>query len=263
MYTVLSPAKKLDFSAPAKGLTKTKPLFPDDTIELVKRARKFTPQDLKRLMGISDNLATLNSERFKAFDTAGKGETKQAALAFAGDVYLGLDANSLTKDDLTFAQKHIGILSGLYGLLRPLDGIQPYRLEMGSRVDTKRGANLYDFWDGAITEALASQIKKSKTKVLINLASNEYFSAVDEKSLDVPIIQPVFKEIHNGKAKVYSFLAKKARGAMARHIVQERLNTPEDLKTYALDRYKFDKSASTDNRWVFTRKFIPVSQQAA
>ena len=179
MYTVLSPAKKLDFSDPEKGLSKTKPLFLSDTAELVKRARKFKPQDLKRLMGISDNLATLNAERFKAFDVDGKGETKQAALAFAGDVYLGFDANSLSKEDLAFAQKHIGILSGLYGLLRPLDAIQPYRLEMGSRVDTKRGANLYEFWDGAITKAIVSQIKESKTAVLLNLASNEYFSAVN------------------------------------------------------------------------------------
>ena len=261
MYTVLSPAKKLDFSDPEKGLSKTKPLFLSDTAELVKRARKFKPQDLKRLMGISDNLATLNAERFKAFDVDGKGETKQAALAFAGDVYLGFDANSLSKEDLAFAQKHIGILSGLYGLLRPLDAIQPYRLEMGSRVDTKRGANLYEFWDGAITKAVVSQIKKSKTAVLLNLASNEYFSAVNAKSLDVPVIQPVFKEIHNGKAKVYSFLAKKARGLMARHIVRERLNTPEDLKAFAIDRYKFDADASSETRWVFTRKFIPVSSK--
>lgn len=263
MYTVLSPAKKLDFSDPAKGLSKTKPLFPSDTAELVKRARKFKAQDLKRLMKVSDDLANLNVERFKAFDLDGKGATKQAALTFAGDVYLGLDANSLSKDDLAFAQKHVGILSGLYGLLRPLDAIQPYRLEMGSRVDTKRGANLYEFWDDAITEAVAKQIQKSKTKALINLASNEYFSAVNTKALDVPVIQPVFKEFHNGKAKILSFLAKKARGLMARHIVQERINTPEDLKDFALERYKFDAKASTATKWVFTRKFIPVSEQAA
>ena len=261
MYTVLSPAKKLDFSTPAKGLSKTKPLFPDDTVELIKRVRKFTPQDLKRLMGISEDLANLNAERFKSFDAAGKTETKQAALAFAGDVYLGLDENSLDKDDLKFAQNHVGILSGLYGLLRPLDAIQPYRLEMGSRVDTKRGANLYDFWDGKLNEMVAKMVTKSKTKTLINLASNEYFSAVQAKALDVPVIQPAFKEIKDGKAKVISFLAKKARGLMARHIIENRLNEPDDLKAFSVDRYKFDKNASTDTQWVFVRKFIPVSEQ--
>lgn len=261
MYTVLSPAKKLDFSDPAKGLSKTKPLFPDDTTELIKRARKYTPQDLRRLMGISEDLANLNAERFKAFDPAGKSETKQAALAFAGDVYLGLDANSLDKEDFAFAQKHVGILSGLYGLLRPLDGMQPYRLEMGSRVDTKRGANLYDFWDGKLNEAVTKMVTKSKTKTLINLASNEYFSAVQAKTLDVPVIQPVFKEIKDGKAKIISFLAKKARGVMARHIIENRINEPEDLKSFSIDRYKFDAAASTDKQWVFTRKFIPVSEQ--
>lgn len=261
MYTVLSPAKKLDFSAPARGLSKTKPLFPDDTADLVKRARKYTAQDLKRLMGISDDLATLNAERFKAFDPAGKAETKQAALAFAGDVYIGLDANTLDKEDLKYAQAHVGILSGLYGLLRPLDAIQPYRLEMGSRIDTKRGANLYDFWDDKIAAAVTKMVKKSKTPALINLASNEYFSAVQAKSLDIPVIQPVFKEVKDGKAKVISFLAKKARGVMARHIIQDRLNEPDALKDFNIDRYKFDSAASTDDKWVFTRKFIPVSEQ--
>ncbi|MBT5239458.1 MAG: peroxide stress protein YaaA [Rhodospirillaceae bacterium] len=261
MYTVLSPAKKLDFSAPAKGLSKTRPLFPEDTAELVTRARKFTPQDLRRLMGISEDLASVNAERFKTFDPAGKTDTKQAALAFAGDVYIGLDANSLSKDDLKFAQNHLGILSGLYGLLRPLDAMQPYRLEMGSRVDTKRGTNLYDFWDGKLNEMVTKMVAKSKTKTLINLASNEYFSAVQAKTLDLPVIQPVFKEIKDGKAKVISFLAKKARGLMARHIIENRINEPDDLKAFAIDRYKLDAKASTDTQWVFTRKFISVSEQ--
>lgn len=261
MYTVLSPAKKLDFSAPTKGLSKTKPMFPEDTADLIARARKYSPQDLKRLMGISEDLATLNTERFKAFDLDGKGETKQAALAFAGDVYVGLDAPSLDKGDLKFAQSHVGILSGLYGLLRPLDAIQPYRLEMGSRVDTDRGNNLYDFWDDRLTEAVTKMVKKSKTSALINLASNEYFSAVRAKNLTCPVIQPVFKEIKDGKAKVLSFLAKKARGTMARHIIEERINEPEALKDFAVDRYKFDAKASTETTWVFTRRFIPAGQK--
>ena len=261
MYTVLSPAKKLDFSQPGKGLSKSKPLFPEDTAELVQRARKFTPQDLKRLMGISEDLASLNAERFKQFNPASAGDTKQAALAFAGDVYVGLEANSLSKENLAFAQVHLGILSGLYGLLRPLDAIQPYRLEMGSRVDTKRGANLYDFWDSKITDMVAKMVAKSKTKTLINLASNEYFSAIKTKDLGVPVIQPVFKEINDGKAKIYSFLAKKARGLMARYIIENEINTPEDLKAFAVDRYKLDTKASTETQWVFTRTFIPVAQQ--
>ena len=210
-------------------------------------------------MGISENLAVLNVERFKAFDLSGKGETKQAALTFAGDVYMGLDANSLNKEDLAFAQKHIGILSGLYGLLRPLDSIQPYRLEMGARVDTKRASNLYEFWDGTVTDAIAGMVTQSKTKALVNLASNEYFSVIDKKALDLPVIQPVFKEIRDGNAKVYSFLAKKARGLMARYIVQERINKPECLKEFSAERYKFDPKASTDMRWVFSRRFIPAS----
>ncbi|MEQ9111114.1 MAG: peroxide stress protein YaaA [Rhodospirillaceae bacterium] len=260
MYTVLSPAKKLDFT-PVKGLTKTKPLFPDDTAELIGRAQKFKPQDLRRLMGISEDLATLNVERFHAFDVSGKGETKQAALTFAGDVYVGLEASTLDKEDLAFAQSHVGILSGLYGLLRPLDGMQPYRLEMGTRVDTERGETLYQFWNGIVTDMVAKMVAKSKTKTLVNLASNEYFSAVQAKDLDFPVVQPVFKEIKDGKAKVISFLAKKARGLMARHIIENRINEPDDLKAFAVDRYKFDAKASTDKQWVFTRKFIPVSQQ--
>ncbi len=262
MYTVISPAKKLDFSAPTKGLTKTKPLFPDHTAELIKRARKFTPQDLKRLMGISENLAELNVERYKAFNLDGKGETKQAALSFAGDVYLGLDASSLTKEDLAFAQKHLGILSGLYGILRPMDTIQPYRLEMGSQIDTKRGSNLYDYWDGTVTDAVADLVKKSKSRTLVNLASNEYFSVLDTKQLDVSVIQPVFKELRDGKAQVYSFLAKKARGLMARFIVQNRINNSEDLKDFTVDRYRFDAKSSNETRWIFSRKFIPVSEAA-
>lgn len=261
MYTVLSPAKKLDFDPAPKGLKKTKPLFLNDTKELITRTRKYSAQDLKRLMGISDALADLNKERFKAFDVEGKGESKQAALSFAGDVYVGLEANTLSADDLAFAQDHVGILSGLYGLLRPLDGIQAYRLEMGSRVDTKRGANLYDFWGGKITAELAKLVKKSKSNALINLASNEYFSVLQPKDLDMPVIQPVFKDIKNGKAMVLSFLAKKARGQMARHIIQNRINTPEDLKDFNVDRYTFDAKSSTDTTWVFSRKFIPVGKK--
>ena len=213
-------------------------------------------------MGISENLAELNAERFRAFDLDGKGDTKQAALSFAGDVYLGLDAPTLSKEDMAFAQKHLGILSGLYGILRPLDAIQPYRLEMGSKIDTKRGSDLYDFWDTQVTDVVKVLSKKSKSNSLINLASNEYFSVLDAKQLDVPVIQPVFKELRDSKAKVYSFLAKKARGLMARFIVQNRINTPEDLKDFAVDRYKFDAKSSTDTRWIFSRKFISVSEAA-
>jgi len=261
MYTVLSPAKKMDFEPAPKGLKKTKPLFPADTEELIGRTRKYSAQDLKRLMGISDALADLNKERFKAFDLDGKGETKQAALTFAGDVYVGLEANTLSAEDLTFAQTHVGILSGLYGLVRPLDGIQAYRLEMGSRVDTKRGANLYDFWGSKITTELAKLIKKSKGGALINLASNEYFSVLQPKDLDIPVIQPVFKDIKNGKAMVMSFLAKKARGQMARYIIQNQINSPDALKDFNVDRYKFDAKSSSDTKWVFSRKFIPVGKK--
>ena len=254
LLALLSPAKKLDF-APAPAFAKpTTPVLMKNTALLAARAKKFTRDDLRRLMDISPKLADLNYQRFQAFDLAGGTESKPAIYAFNGDVYMGFAAKTLDKDDIAFAQKHVAILSGLYGLLRPLDAIQPYRLEMGSRVDTERGKDLYAFWREDLTAHLNTVTAKLKNPTIINLASGEYWGAVDGKALQAPVVQAAFKEIKGGKATIVSFLAKKARGLMARYIVQNRLTTPEDIKSFDVDGYAFDPKASNKTQWVFSRK---------
>jgi cytoplasmic iron level regulating protein YaaA (DUF328/UPF0246 family) len=259
LLALLSPAKKLDFGpAPdfiGKGpLKTTAPALLKETAVLAARAKDYSRDDLRRLMDISPKLADLNYQRFQSFDAANGGETKPAIYAFNGDVYLGFDAKTLDKDDIAFAQSHVGVISGLYGLLRPLDVIQPYRLEMGSKVDTARGADLYAFWRTALTDHVNRVTAKMKNPTIINLASGEYWSALDKKALKAPVIQAVFKEIKGGKATVVSFLAKKARGLMARYIVQNRLATPEALKDFDTAGYRFDPKTSTGSVWVFARK---------
>ena len=256
MYAVLSPAKRLTVADAPSGVKVTKPQLMKHTEELAVRAKKYTRADLRRLMGISADLADLNYQRFQAFEPTTKGTTA-AALTFNGDVYQGLQADSLSAEDLAFAQDHVGILSGLYGLLRPLDGIHPYRLEMGTSVNTKRGEDLYDFWQNDVTKLVNKQLKKAGAPALVNLASNEYFSAVDTKALSAPVITPVFKDVKDGKARVLSFFAKKARGTMARAIIKKRLTDPEQLKKTTIDGYKFKSSLSTDTQWVFTRPQPP------
>ncbi len=257
LFALLSPAKKLDFS-PAPDFAKaTQPALLDDAKVLAARAKNYSRRELQNLMGISSKLAELNYERFQAFDPSNAGNTKPAVFTFAGDVYIGLDAKSLKKPDLTFAQKHIGMLSGLYGVLRPLDAIQPYRLEMGSAVKTKHGDDLYDFWTDALTDHINGVTKKMKAPTIINLASNEYWSAVAEDRLDAPVIQCVFKEIKDGKARVLSFFAKKARGLMARAIIDNRWTKPEQLKNFKTEGYKFDSKASDEKAYVFARKAKP------
>lgn len=253
LLALMSPAKKLDFR-PAPAFAKpTLPALLDDTAELAARAKRFTRDDLRRLMDVSPALAELNFQRFQAFDSNGKTGSKPAIYAFNGDVYLGFDAASLDKADIAFAQKHVAILSGLYGLLRPLDAIQPYRLEMGSKVDTARGKDLYAFWRDVLTTYVNGITAGLKQPTIVNLASNEYWSALNEKALRAPVITPAFKEIKNGKAVVYSFFAKKARGLMARYIVQHRLTTPDDLKSFDAAGYRFDPKTSDDAAWVFSR----------
>ena len=254
MYTIISPAKKMDFSEEKIVLPATEPFFPEHTVQLIERTRRYSKEGLKSLMSISDKLASLNADRFKNFDLLGEANTKQAALAFAGDVYSGLKANTLDKESMAFAQKNIGILSGLYGLLRPLDKIQPYRLEMGSKVNTDKGKNLYEFWGTNITKALNNLIKNTHTKVLINLSSNEYYTAIKPDKLDYPVIQPIFKERKNGKLKIISFSAKKARGLMVRFIIDNKINQPEELKKFNIERYKFCGPVSNDKSWVFSRE---------
>lgn len=251
MLIVISPAKKLDMG-PVYGIPLTEPAFRDTTEELVKVARKLKPSDLKFLMKISDNLAELNATRFKNFGTM---DRKQAALAFAGDTYKGLEASSLDKDEMDWAQDHLRILSGLYGMLRPLDAIEPYRLEMGSRLKTKRGKSLYDFWGDTLSLALNSQARATGAKTLVNCASQEYFGAVDQKALELKVITPQFKEIKNGKPQIISFFAKRARGAMARFIVQNRLTDSDTLRGFDLGGYRYDSDSSTDETPVFLRDY--------
>jgi cytoplasmic iron level regulating protein YaaA (DUF328/UPF0246 family) len=256
LLALLSPAKRLDFESEndfvtAGRLKVTAPALIKDTRLLAARAKRYTAADLRRLMDISDKLAALNFARFQAFARA---RTRPAIYAFAGDVYQGFDAASLSQDDITFAQDHVGILSGLYGILRPLDAIAPYRLEMGTRVDTERGKDLYDFWRTAVTAHINAVSAATKGLTVINLASAEYWGVVDETSLTAPVIQPVFKEIKAGKAKIVSFMAKKARGLMARYIVENRVARPEDLKHFDVAGYAFDAKASTADAWTFSRK---------
>jgi cytoplasmic iron level regulating protein YaaA (DUF328/UPF0246 family) len=253
MFCVVSPAKKLDFDTPAADLPHTQPYFLDDTVELSETTRELTRSDLSRLMKISESLADLNYERFQAFSTPFTTQNaKPAALAFSGDTYVGLDAQSLSEDDFEFAQTHFGILSGFYGLLRPLDLMQPYRLEMGTRLANPRGANLYEFWGSLISERLNEIMAEQKEKVIINCASNEYFKAVDKKALDGQVITPVFKEIKSGVAKTIGLMAKRARGSMARYIIQNRIDTPEAIKEFDLGGYVYREDLSKGNDWVFT-----------
>ncbi len=253
MLTVISPAKTLDFDTPASTKKSSTPNFPTKTRELVDVMREKSAKDLTKLMGISPKLGELNAERFQQFKTRSK-DGKQAVLAFKGDVYIGLDAESYSERDFTFAQKNLRILSGLYGLLKPLDIIQPYRLEMGTKLKTKRGKNLYEYWGSDIGQTLAEELSGHRNKSLINLASNEYFKAVDAQALPSRVITPVFKDYSNGSYKILSFFAKKARGAMATFIVRNRISKPDDLKEFAEDGYVFNDSYSSDDQWVFTRK---------
>lgn len=253
MLIVLSPAKRLDFTDGPAVAAATEPRFAEDTASLSKTTRRLTRADLRRLMSISDTLADLNRQRFQAFDPDMTETGVQAAFAFAGDVYEGLRARELDGPSLNWAQDHLRILSGLYGLLRPLDRIQPYRLEMGTRLKTRRGASLYDFWGDRLSKQLNADAAGQPDATLINLASQEYFGAVDAKALKLPVITPQFRESRDGESRIISFFAKKARGGMARFAIDERIERAQDLKAFDRDGYRFDKAASSDTEWIFTR----------
>ena len=262
MLIVLSPAKNLDFDPPPPalaGMAATQPRLRDDIAQLSKVTARLKARDVKSLMGVSDSLAELNAARFRAFEIDPPAEaTKPAALAFNGDVYQGLEAKAFTPDDMAFAQDRLRILSGLYGLLRPMDAIQPYRLEMGTRLKTRRGATLYDFWGARIANALNADFAGDPAPVLINLASTEYFSAVDRKALKARVVTPVFKEIdESGEARILSFYAKKARGMMARFAILNRIGDADALKDFDAEGYRFDAAASDADQWVFTRPKPP------
>jgi cytoplasmic iron level regulating protein YaaA (DUF328/UPF0246 family) len=262
MLTVISPAKTLDFDTPPTTRKKTQPQFLQRSAELVEEARNLSPDDIERLMGVSTKIAELNHRRFMNFERPFTlKNAKQSLLAFKGDVYVGLEAETLSATQLDFAQQHLAILSGLYGLLRPLDLMQPYRLEMGLAFANRGGNNLYDFWGDAISGALDKALGKSGTKVLVNLASNEYFRAVRPKNLDADIITPVFKDFKGEKYKVISFFAKKARGQMARFILENELNEPDGMKKFRVDGYRFNKAESSAREWVFTRAKAPAGKK--
>lgn len=255
MLSVISPAKSLDFEASPTTPTHTQPDFLDKSQELIDILRDYSPQQLSELMGISDKLAGLNAARFAEwhppFDL---NNAKQAVQAFQGDVYVGLQAESFNEHDNAFAQRHLRILSGLYGLLRPLDLIQPYRLEMGTRLPNSAGKDLYAFWKKTLTDALNQAIAESGSKVLVNLASNEYFKAVDTKKLDARVVTPVFKDAKNGQFKIISFYAKKARGLMSAWMIHQRLDDPQGLKAFDVDGYRFNAILSEGDTLVFTRE---------
>ncbi|MEL7211392.1 MAG: peroxide stress protein YaaA [Pseudomonadota bacterium] len=255
MLVVISPAKKLDME-PVSGIEPTKPVFQKRAVELAGVARDLSVGELQKLMHISENLAKLNADRFADFKPRPKADAvKPAVLAFAGDTYQGLEAGTLDKDDLDYAQDHLRILSGLYGALRPLDDIQPYRLEMGSRLKNEHGNTLYDYWGADISKLLNKQAKSVGTDTLVNCASQEYFGAVDLDALKLRVITPVFMEMKNGAPKIVSFYAKKARGAMARFMIERRITMPEGLKDFDSGGYAFNAEMTEGDRWVFLRDY--------
>ena len=254
MIVVLSPSKSMDMDS-ATAADFTQPEFLDQSKQLISKVRQFSTAELMEFMAISEKLAEMNRQRFKAWKPPFTAENaKQCVFAFTGDVYDGLGATTLKKRDITFAQQHLRILSGLYGLLRPLDLIQPYRLEMGRPLQTRSARNLYEFWKGPVTE----QLNQTKGDLLVNLASQEYFKAIDKRALDKQIISPVFKDEKNGAFKIISFFAKKARGSMARFIIQNRITDAAGLLKFAEDGYVYNAALSTPTEPVFTR-----SQQAS
>lgn len=254
MLAIISPAKKLDFESEPITDAHTQPILLKDAEVLAKKAKKLKRADLKSMMGISDKLADLNYQRFQEFKPPfNLANARQAALSFAGDTYVGLDAPTLKKKDLDYAQDHLRILSGLYGVLRPLDLIQPYRLEMGTKFAVNGKEDLYDFWDHRVTDALNAATKDHKDRRVINLASNEYAKVVQPKNLVDGIVTPVFKEVKDGKARTLGLFAKRARGMMARYMIVNRVETEKKLKAFNDGGYKFQPDQSDDSTWVFTR----------
>ena len=255
MIAVLSPAKTLDYKTPPTVDTFTQPTFLDQSQLLIDLMRDLSPAQIAKLMSLSDQLAVLNAMRYAAWCRPFlPGDAKQAVLAFNGDVYEGLDAGSLSSADLLFAQDHLRILSGLYGLLRPLDLMQPYRLEMGTRLINPRGKDLYAFWGERIGEALNEALLHSKAKALVNLASAEYFKSIAPRKLAVPVIHPIFEDWSSGKFKVVSFYAKRARGLMARFAIVNRLVDPAGLQEFCSEGYAYAAEASSETHWVFRRE---------
>ena len=256
MLVLVSPAKTLDYESKSSFSDFSLASHLDDTEILVKELKRKNPEELSSLMGLSEKLSNLNFERNMNWTRPKKpsATARQAVFAFKGDVYQGLDVETLSKRDIQYAQRHLCILSGLYGLLKPLDLMYPYRLEMGTKMKNERGDNLYEFWGSKITNSINKICSENKSKVLLNLASVEYFSSIVKKEINVPIVSPVFKDYKNGKYKIISFYAKKARGLMARFVIQNKVKRIEDLYDFNLEGYRFSKKESTDSAPVFLRK---------
>ena len=255
MIALIAPAKRLDYDSDLSVEDFSIAEHLKESKKLIKELQKKSPEDLSSLMGLSENLSILNFERNMNWQVPKKpsNEVRQAIFAFKGDVYVGLDSETLSKSDIKYAQKNLAILSGLYGLLKPLDLMYPYRLEMGTKMKNENGKNLYEFWGNKITTSINALAKKNNSKGIINLASVEYFSSVKTENLDLPVYSPVFKDFKNGKYKIISFFAKKARGSMARFVIQNKIKNPRDLNKFNLDGYKYSKKESSEYSPVFLR----------
>jgi uncharacterized protein len=254
MLIVISPAKKLDYNSTVAAKNHSQAELLDHSAELLQGLKKLSPQDVCALMGLSDNLGALNYERFQAWERPfTENNAKPAILAFKGDVYQGLDADSMTDKQLAWAQDHLRILSGLYGLLRPMDLMQPYRLEMGTKFANQRGKDLYQFWGKIITDELNSLLSSAKSPVLLNLASNEYFKSVQQKDINGRIVTPIFMDKKGDKYKIVSFYAKKARGLMSAFIIKNQIIVVEGIKKFDVDGYSFNPAMTDGDNWVFTR----------
>ena len=255
MLIVLSPAKSLDYDSPIPTEDHTRADFIAQAAELIELLRQLAPHEIASLMDISDPLAKLNAERYAAWSSRfTRSNSRQAVFAFDGDVYDGLAAREMTPRQLEWVQEHVRILSGLYGVLRPLDRLQPYRLEMGTRLANPKGRDLYAFWGEEVTRKLVAQIEATRASALVNLASEEYFKVVKPKLLPVPVITPVFEDWKGGRYKIISFFAKRARGMMARYAAGKNLNKPDKLKDFDVDGYAYDEAASSEFSWVFRRR---------
>ncbi len=255
MLAVISPAKTLDYQSERPSHTASSLMFPDQAAQLVDIMRHYSPDDLQALMGISERLAEENADRFSRWQWPfDKTQSRAAVFAFKGDVYTGLDAYHMDQTQLDYLQAHLRILSGLYGLLRPLDAIMPYRLEMGKKVRNPQGDDLYAFWADELAKTIKESLEGDGDNTVINLASNEYFKSLKPYIKDLNVITPVFKDWKNGQYKMISFYAKKARGLMVRYMAQHQLSSPEDLKAFDLDGYHYDDESSTLDQWVFLRR---------
>lgn len=258
MLFLISPAKSLDYESPLPDVAATEPLFVGQSVKLIAALRKYKPAQIAELMDLSPDLARLNAARYKAWRRVVPGSARPAVLAFDGDVYGGLQAKTLKPEQLAWAQEHLCILSGLYGVLRPLDRMQPYRLEMGTRLVTERGSNLVQFWGSRIADYLNQSLAADPDPTVVNLASQEYFKAVDTRALDAKVVDCVFEELRDGHYKIISFMAKRARGLMARYAVTHQVTRSRQLEAFAVEGYRYDAAASQPLRLVFRRDSSPA-----